>query len=753
MHPEVVRERPGRCPECGMNLLKTQNSKLKIQKSGHEAHDKHAGHSLGGFLRKFWVSFAFTVPVVLYSALPGRLFGWAAPAFPGSEYLALAFGSVVFFYGGWVFLVGAWREINARLPGMMTLIGLAITAAYLYSVGIVIATFLRQGVGEQEQTLFWELTTLITVMLLGHWIEMKAVQGSQSALRELSKLLPDQAEVIRAGKTEIVALIELKVGDRVLVRPGGKVPADGVVVEGSSEIDESMVTGESKPVAKHLRSEVIAGTINGDGSLTVEVTKIGERTFLAGVMKLVAEAQASKSRLQILSDRAAYYLTVVAVTAGSITFGAWIFARGEFGFAVERLVAVLVIACPHALGLAVPLVASISTTLAARSGFLVRQRLALETARGVHVVLFDKTGTLTKGEYGVTSIIQNDVAHRPEGATRPKPAGRTGRDLDTDDNGILQLAASVDSHSEHFIARALVKEAQARGLALLGVKDFVRVPGKGVRGIVNGATILVGGEAILSDAAAELPEVLRAQTDDFAKQGQTLIFVTVEQELLGAVALADVIRAESREAIQGLKAMGVKVAMITGDSEGVAAWVAEELNIDEYYARVLPGEKAEIVKRIQNPKSEILNSKQTLNSNFQNSKLSRNSDLKIRNLHKRVAFVGDGINDAPALTQADVGIAIGAGTNVAIESAGIILVRNDPRDIVKIIRLSRATYSKMIQNLWWASGYNIVALPLAAGALAAWGIVLQPAIAAVFMSFSTVIVAINAMMLRKVALE
>jgi len=684
MHLEIQRDTAGICPECGMNLIPVKDRK----KHDHAGYDKHAGHSTEMFLRKFWASLILTVPVVLYADVVQKVLGWSLPTFPGSAYLPLVFGSIVFFYGGWVFLIGAWRELKARLPGMMTLIGIAISTAYLYSV---YATF-----GVPEHTLFWELTTLITIMLLGHWLEMRAVSGAQGALRELSKLLPDTAEVIRNGKTETIPIAELREGDMIFVRPGARIPSDGVVIEGKSEANESMVTGESAPVAKAINSEVIAGTINGDGSLKIKVTKVGEHTFLAGVMRLVREAQASKSRLQILSDRAAFYLTVIALGTSSLTFILWLLAEVGFGFALERLVAVLVIACPHALGLAVPLVASISTTLAARHGFLVKQRLALEAARSVDVILFDKTGTLTKGEYGVTNIWP----------------------VKTSEQELLRLAASIDTHSEHFISKAIVKKAEDAGIEMVEVKDFARIPGKGIKGVVNGSLIFVGGQAILDDFRLTIPAEIKNRIEEENNKGKTIIYIATEKELLGILGLADLIREESREAIQALKALGMKIAMITGDSEGVASWVAKELGIDEYFSKVMPDQKSEKVKLLQSKGN-------------------------------KVAMVGDGINDAPALMQADLGIAIGAGTNVAIESAGIILVRNDPRDIVKIIKLSRLTYTKMIQNLFWATGYNVVALPLAAGILASKGILLQPALAALFMSLSTVIVAINAVLLRK----
>lgn len=686
MHPEIRRDKPGMCPECGMNLVPAK--KKKAEEMNYGAHDKHAGHSTAMFFRKFWVSLILTIPVVLYADVVEKIFRWSPPDFPGSEYLSFVLGSIVFFYGGWIFLAGAWREIQARLPGMMTLIGIAISAAYFWSIYAVFAN---------EGTLFWELTTLITIMLLGHWLEMRAVSGAQGALKELSKLLPDTAEVIRNGTTEKIPLSLLQENDMVLVRPGAKIPADGAIAGGESDVNESMITGESKPVSKKESDLVIAGTINGDGALKIRVTNIGEKTFLAGVMRLVAEAQASKSRLQMLSDRAALYLTIIAVTGGIATLVVWLIAGAEIGFAVARLVAVLVIACPHALGLAVPLVASISTTKAAQNGFLVKQRIALETARTIDTVLFDKTGTLTKGEFGVVEIWNIKDSSKDE---------------------VLELAASLDALSEHPIAKAVVAEAKKLALSLKEPKKFEAMKGRGVKALLEEKEIMVGGPALLESMGIDIPEDFAKQTQDAGRYGQTVIFVIKGKVLIGGVALADIIREESHEAIDALKKLGVRTAMITGDSEDVAKWVSDELGIDEYFARVLPHQKSEKVKELQK-----------------------------RGL--KIAMVGDGINDAPALTQADVGIAIGAGTNVAIESAGIILVRNDPRDIVKIIKLSHITYSKMIQNLFWATGYNVIALPLAAGVLVFKGILLQPALAAVFMSASTIIVAINAVLLRR----
>ncbi|TSC83036.1 MAG: putative copper-exporting P-type ATPase B [Parcubacteria group bacterium Gr01-1014_19] len=668
MHPEVVREQPGICPECGMNLVPSKEKQTP---------DKHAGHSTAAFLQKFWVSLLLTIPVVVLN--------FSSWEFPGSQYIPLILGTAIFFYGGWVFIRGAAREVKARLPGMMTLIAIAISTAYFYSI---FSTF------SGGDTLFWELTTLITVMLMGHWLEMRSVSSAQGALKELSKLLPDTAEM---ADGRIVPLSELKVGDIISARPGGRIPADGVVAEGQAEVNEAMITGESAPILKKPGSEVIAGTINGDGFLKIKIAKIGENTFLAGVMRLVAEAQASKSRLQILSDRAAFYLTLVAVFGGSATLISWIISGAGTGFAVERMVAVLVIACPHALGLAVPLVASISTTLAARNGFLVKRRLALESARSVDVILFDKTGTLTKGEYGVMDV----WAANPENETE-----------------VLKMAASVDVRSEHFISKAIVQKAKEKNIALDSVSNFARIAGRGVKGTLGSKEILVGGEGILEYAKATLPDDLKNKAATAGAKGNTVIYILEGTSVLGAIALADLIREESREAVTAIKKMGIKTAMITGDSEEVARWVAGELGIDEYFSRVLPEKKSEKVGMLQ-----------------------KNG--------RKVAMVGDGINDAPALTQADLGIAIGAGTNVAIESAGIILMKNDPRDIVKIIRLSKLTYSKMLQNLFWATGYNVVAMPLAAGILISQGIVLQPALAALLMSVSTVIVALNAVLLKR----
>jgi len=685
MHPRVHQEKGGMCPECGMQLIP-----VKKKSHSHEAHDnfnKHKGHSTNIFKVKFWVSLVLSIPIVIYSDVAQKLIGFQASIFPGSNYLQFILASIIFFYGGWVFIASAFRELKAKLPGMMTLIALAISVAYFYSV---VMTFLgRMG------TLYWELATLITIMLLGHWLEMRAVLGTQGALKELSKLLPDKVEIVSGGETEVIALQELKKDDVMLIKPGGRIPADGIIKEGLSDVNESIITGESKPVSKKRGDEVIAGTINGDGSLRVSVTKIGDETFLAGVVRLVAQAQNSKSRLQMLSDRAAFYLTIIALVTGAITLATWL-AFADAAFAINRMVAVLVITCPHALGLAIPLVASISTTKAAKNGFLVKQRIALEAARTIDIVLFDKTGTLTRAEFGIDKIISENERKERE---------------------VLQYAASINSQSEHPLAKPMIDEAKKQGINILKIKNFQRIPGKGVRAEINDTTVFVGSIILAQEQNAKLSDTIKTQIDTLAKQGKTINVVIKDNQVIGAIALSDIIREESRQAIRTLRDMNVKTAMITGDAEDVARWVASELGIDEYFAQVVPEEKSK--------KVELLQSK-----------------------GQKVAMVGDGVNDAPALAQADLGIAIGAGTNVAIESAGIILVRNDPRDIAKIIHLSKLTYVKMIQNLVWATGYNVIAIPLAAGVLVSKGILLSPAVGAILMSLSTIIVAFNALLLR-----
>ncbi|OGE88202.1 MAG: copper-translocating P-type ATPase [Candidatus Doudnabacteria bacterium RIFCSPHIGHO2_01_FULL_50_67] len=667
-----------------MNLVP---AKKKRDATDHLAHDKHAGHSTTVFKTKFWLSFLLTAPIVAYSEIVEEFLGWTPPVFPGSDYLPFVLSTVIFFYGGWVFISSAYRELRAKLPGMMTLIALAISVAYFYSVAV---TFLGE-----EGALFWELATLITIMLLGHWLEMRAVRSAQGALKELSRLLPDRAEVIRNGTTRFVVLTELKRNDLVIVKPGGRVPADGVIKEGVSDVNEAVATGESKPISKKAGDEVIAGTTNGDGSLTVEVTKIGEETFLAGVMRLVAEAENSKSRLQMLSDRAAYYLTIVAVVTGVVTVAVWL-AIADPSFAINRMVAVLVVACPHALGLAIPLVVSISTAKASRSGFLVRQRQALEGARLISMVVFDKTGTLTRGEFEVSDLLA-------EPGVLPQE--------------LLRFAASVNAHSEHQIGRALLAAAKSKNIALSAITNFSRIPARGAKAFVGEQEVAVGSDLLAAEAGFEKEIAAVPKLAHLRGQGKSVIHVIAAGKFLGSIALGDTIRPESREAIARLKRSGVKVAMLTGDSPEVAEWAAGDLGIKDYFAQVSPAEKA--------------------------------AKLKFwKDRGERVAMVGDGVNDAPALAAADLGIAIGAGTNVALESAGIILVKNDPRDIPRILRLSRLTYAKMMQNLFWATGYNVAAIPLAAGVFSAWGVFLEPAVSAALMSLSTVIVAVNALLLK-----
>jgi len=642
------------------------------------------------FRDKFWLSLLLTLPTLFWGhMLPGFL-GYMPPHFRGSNWIPAVFGTAVFVYGGWPFIDGAFRELKARLPGMMTLIALAISVAFVFSAAV---TF-----GFPGMPLWEELATLVVIMLLGHWIEMRSITQAQGALKELAKLLPDKATRVRGDELEEVPIASLMNADMVLIRPGGRVPADGVVKDGTSQVDESMLTGESRPVDKKAGEQVIAGTINQTGALRVEVTGTGERTALAGIMRLVEQAQKSKSRAQALADRAAFLLTVVAIVAGVVTLVAWLVIRtGEPAFAVERMVTVLVIACPHALGLAVPLVIAISTTMGARSGLLVRDRRGLEEARKLTTVVFDKTGTLTLGEHRVVDVATS-------GNLAPDEA--------------LRLAAAVERDSEHPIARAIVKSAGERSLPIPEASDFRSVPGRGVSAVVEGRIYAAGGPNLLATLKVEPEPRLRDAAGRAATRGQSTIYLVEGNRALAAFAVADAIRPESKEAIDRLHNEGLEVVMITGDSDSVARAVAGELGIDDVLAQVLPEDKARRIEELQAK-------------------------------GKNVAMVGDGVNDAPALTVADVGVAIGAGTQVAVEAGDIILVRNDPRDVPRIVRLSRASYRKMIQNLWWAAGYNIVAIPLAAGVLASRGIILSPAIGAVLMSASTIIVAVNAQLLRR----
>lgn len=655
----------------------------------HQEHDKHAGHSVAMFKDKFWLSLLLTIPVLVYSEMIQHWLNITPPAFPGSQYVPFVLSTVIFFYGGMVFIRSALGELKAKLPGMMTLISLAIITAYVYSIA---TQFFIKG-----ETFFWELATLVTIMLLGHWLEMASVAKAENALDAISKLLPDKAEKLVNGKPKQVLLSELKVSDLVLIRPGASIPVDGVITDGSSSVDEAAITGESKPVSKTVNDEVVAGTNNQDGSLTVKVTKIGQDTALAGIMRLVAEAQSSKSNVQVIADKAAFYLTIVAIATSIATFVFWLIAK-DAGFALERSVTVLIIACPHALGLAIPLVVSISTALSAKNGLLVRKRLALEAARKLDWVLFDKTGTLTKGEHGVTDVW----------ATK----GYTKED-------ILHLTASLEQNSEHIVGKGIVRKAEEQHVHLDKVANFKALPGLGVQGTLHGSEVYIAASyRYIEENKLTVPAEIATAVKQAAKEGKTEVYLITNKKVVGALGLADIVREQSKKTIKTLKEMGIKTAMITGDSDEVAAYVSKQLGLDQYFAEVKPEDKAAKVKELQ-----------------------KNG--------QQVAMVGDGINDAPALTQADIGIAIGAGTDVAIKSADIILVKSDPQDVVKVINLSKRTYSKMAQNLVWATGYNIFAIPLAAGVLFGSGIVLAPALGAVLMSASTVIVALNAQLLRR----
>jgi copper-(or silver)-translocating P-type ATPase len=658
----------------------------------HQGHDQHAGHSVEMFRDKFWWSIALMVPTLVWSPMIQQWAGFHAPTFPGSRYIPAIFGTILFFYGGMVFLRGAVREIKDRLPGMMTLISLAITVAFAFSLAVTL--------GVPGTDLWWELSTLITIMILGHWIEMRSISQAQGALKELAKLVPDTAVRLVAEKTEEVPVADLREGDVILVRPGSSIPADGVVLEGSSAVNEAMITGESRPVEKKPGEKVIAGTVNGAGSLRAKVTGTGERTALAGIMRLVAQAQSSRSKAQALADRAAFFLTVIAIVSAVITLAAWLLVGATPAFAVERVVTVLVIACPHALGLAIPLVIAISTTLGARAGLLVRNRRGLEEARNLNAVFFDKTGTLTRGEFRVVEVT-------------PAPG------LSADD--ALRLSASVEKDSEHTIAQGVVKSAEERGLPLSRAEQFQAIPGQGVQAVVDGRSLMIGGPALLTRLGIELPLELREALNRATSRAQTAITLVEGRAALAVLAIADAIRQESHEAVRRLHEQGIEVIMMTGDAKAVADAVAKELGIETVFAEVLPDQKASKIE-------------------------------EVKRTGKRVAMVGDGVNDAPALLTADVGIAIGAGTDVAVEAGDVVLVRSDPRDVPRIIALSKATYRKMVQNLWWAAGYNIAAIPLAAGVLAPWGIVLNPAVGAILMSFSTVVVALNAQLLRRVTL-
>jgi len=654
-------------------------------KPNHIDHQDHHVHMAADFRKRFWISLVLTLPILALSPMLQKLVGLReAIHFPGDIYVLFGFSSAVFWYGGWPFLKGLFKELKSRQIGMMTLISVAIATAYLYSSAVVF--------GLSGKMFFWELATLVDIMLLGHWIEMKSVMGASKALEELAKLMPSDAhKLMPDGSVKDVPLGELAVNDKVLIKPGEKIPADGVIVAGESSVNEAMLTGESTPVTKKTSAKVIGGAINGEGSLTIEVKGTGKDSFLSQVIDLVKQAQESKSKTQDLANTAALWLTIIALGGGVTTLLLWLVVIGkDFAFAIERAVTVMVIACPHALGLAVPLVVAVTTALAAKNGLLIRNRAAFEGARKLKAIIFDKTGTLTEGRFGITDtlIFSQDI----------------------DEETLRAYAASVDANSEHPIAKAITGASDKK----LPVENFQSIPGKGAEGRVEGKEIKVVSPGFLREQNIDLTD---KRIEPLQAQGKTVVFVLVDGKLKGAMALADIIRPEAKRAIDALKALNIRCMMLTGDNKATAKWVSDQIGLDEYFAEVLPQDKAAKVKEVQ--ARGVL-----------------------------VAMTGDGVNDAPALAQADLGIAIGAGSDVAVETADVILVRSNPMDVVAILKLSRATYRKMIQNLIWATGYNTFAIPLAAGALYAWGVLLTPALGAVLMSVSTVIVAVNARLLR-----
>lgn len=686
---EHTHEHHMRPVDQGMNQRKhgMDHSKHGMDPGGH---DRHSGHSPQMFRNRFFVNLLLTFPILYYGHLFQRWFGYQAQQFPGSEWITPVIATVIFIYGGRPFIEGARRELAARQPGMMTLVALAITVAFAYSISVTL--------GLPGNPFYWELATLVDVMLLGHWMEMLSIQSASRALNHLASLVPPTAHRVTASGTEDVPISELRQDDLVLVRPGEQVSVDGVVAEGASSVNEAFLTGESQPVVKERGNEVVAGSVNGEGALRVRVTRTGERTTLSQMMRLVHEAQASRSRYQTLADRAAYWLTLTAIGAGTATAAAWIAAGRETVFVIERAVTVLVIACPHALGLAVPLVIVNATTLSASHGILVRNREAFERAWNLRTVAFDKTGTLTEGRFLVRGIYAN---------------GRGEEEA-------LRLAASLEASSEHPLARAVLEEGQRRGVRGATVTEFRAVAGKGVEGRLDGVLYRVGRPEWAEEMRLGVDGAAKRGLSETAARGESVIALMDESRVLAVLALADRVRDSAREAVRRLKEMGVQVVMVTGDAGAVAKTVAQELGIERYYARVLPQDKSLIVREMRRGGP--------------------------------VAFVGDGINDAPALLEADLGVAIGAGTNVAIESADLVLVENDPLDVVRVLRLAKVTYGKMVQNLFWATGYNTVALPLAAGIAYRWGLFLSPAVGALFMSLSTVIVAVNAMLMRRIRL-
>jgi len=678
------------CP-CEGEPEHTAHAHMEHEQHKAEGHDHHAMME-ADFRRRFWVVLALTIPVLLLSPTIQEWFGYTF-TFTGARYVLFILATIITFYGTWPFYQGARKALRSGVLDMSVLVSIAVSAGYLFSVG---ATFVFTAVD-----FYWEISTLVMVLLLGHWLEMRAIRGTAGALRELIKLIPPTANRIVNGQIEEVPTAELRVGDLVLIRPGEKVPIDGEVVEGQSSVNEAMLTGESKPVSKKPGDTLIGGTLNGEGALRMRVTRTGEETALAQIINLVKEAQASKPPIQRLADRAAHWLTIIAVVMGAAAFIFWFFIAGQsMVFALTLAVTVLVIACPHALGLAIPVVTTISTSLGASNGMLIRNAQATETARRLNVIIFDKTGTLTRGEFGVTDVVLLS---------------------DWDEETFLRRVAAAEVNSEHVIAQGVVRSAEERGLAPLPqATDFRAIPGKGAEAVVEGVQLAVGNRALLAERGLSSPDDPRLKA--LEEQGKTVIYAAADGRLVGAIALADLIREESREAVRALREMGLEVAMLTGDSQAVADWVAEELDLDLVFAEVRPEQKADKVKSLQ-------------------------AQGKI------VAMVGDGINDAPALVQADVGIAIGAGTDVALESADVVLVKNDPRDVVSLIRLSQATMRKMRENLIWATGYNVIAIPAAAGIFQPWGVLLRPEWGALIMSLSTIIVAFNALLLKRLDLQ
>lgn len=657
----------------------------------HAGHDKHAGHSPAMFKRRFFICLALTLPVLYFAPSFQEWFNYQAIQFPGSNWVTPILSTVIYFYGGLVFLKGAYHEIRSKI-GMMTLVALAITVAFVYSVAV--------SLGLEGNSFYWELATLVVIMLLGHWIEMASVQGASRALDHLANLVPSVAHKQVNGQIEDVPVSELVESDQILIRPGEQIPIDGEVIDGKSSVNEAFLTGESRPVVKKTSDEVVAGSVNGEGALTIKVTRTGDETTLSQIMRLVKEAQASKSQYQNLADQLAGWLTYTAIAVSTLTFIVWLsVGTGGLTFAINRAVTVLVITCPHALGLAIPLVIINATSMATKNGILVRNRDAFERARGIKTIAFDKTGTLTKGQFGVQKIYADGIEELPA----------------------LVIAASLESLSEHPLGQAIVQEAQKRNSQLDQATDFKAVPGQGVEGVVNNQHYRVGRPEWVEELKLKFPSALKKGLQESESRGESAIALMDDQQVLAVFGLADQVRESAREAVKKLQEMGVQVVMITGDAEAVAKTVAEDLHIDRYYARVLPEDKAALIRKLK--------------------------------AEQPTAFVGDGINDAPALTEADLGLAIGAGTNVAIESADLVLVKSDPLDATYALKLAKATYNKMIQNLFWATGYNVIGIPLAAGIAAPFGIILSPAVGAVLMSISTVVVSINAMLLRRVRLH